>query len=278
MNVKSFFVAALSSALDLGLATPDDVLKHVTPDLLAEHLPRPLWARLLTACLGAPRVDAQLVVDTIGVPNLCEHVPAPTIWRCIEDIGARALGGVASVAIPAAPAIVTRTVPAAPPKPLAVSAPPPEEKKKPAAAAAAPVPAGPSIPAPTTGGATDQPAEHDSSENGLAGTPLRPRTATSQRFRQTNTNIGRLAASSAARRPQAAVPTPVAPVSEPATPASHVRRGMTESDLEMETAIAPATNDDWKSALAVEDEQLIDWSGSEELTATNENDPRSRKR
>jgi len=265
VNVKGFFVATLSSALDLGIATPDDVLKHVTPDVLAEHLPRPLWARLLTACVGAPRVDAQLVVETIGVPNLCEHVPAPTIWRCIEDIAARSLGG---AELPA------RASQAVPPKPLAVSAPPPEEKKKPAAAAA-PVPAGPSIPAPTTGG--DQPADHDA-EEGSTGTPMRPRTATSQRFRQTNTNIGRLAASSAARRPQAAVPTPAAPVSEPVAPASHVRRGMTESDLEMETAIAPATNDDWKSALAVEDEQLIDWSGSEELTATNENDPRSRKR
>ena len=238
------------------------MLKHVTPDVLAEHLPRPLWARLLTACVGAPRVDAQLVVDTVGVPNLCEHVPAPTIWRCIEDIAARALGG---VELPARP------VPAAPPKPLAVSAPPPEEKKKPAAAAT-PVPAGPSIPAPTV----DQPAEHEG-EEGSTGTPMRPRTATSQRFRQTNTNIGRLAASSAARRPQAAVPTP-APVSDPVAPAAHVRRGLTESELDVETAVGAIANDDWKSALAVEDEQLVEWAATEEQTATNENDPRSRKR
>ncbi|HEX8108337.1 MAG TPA: hypothetical protein VF516_11450, partial [Kofleriaceae bacterium] len=94
MNIKAFFVAALSSALDLGIAVPDDVLRHVTPDVLAAHLPRPLWARLLTACVGAPRVDAQLVVETIGVPNLCEHVPAPIIWACIEELALRALGGV----------------------------------------------------------------------------------------------------------------------------------------------------------------------------------------
>src|SRR5204862_6963729 len=84
VNLKAFFVATLSSALDLGIASPDDVLRHVTPDVLAIHLPRPLWARLLTACVGAPRVDAQLVVETIGVPNLCEHIPAPIIWACIE--------------------------------------------------------------------------------------------------------------------------------------------------------------------------------------------------
>ena len=62
MNVKNFFIDALSSALELSIATPDDVLKHVTPEILGTALPRPLWARLLTACLGAPRVDAQLVV------------------------------------------------------------------------------------------------------------------------------------------------------------------------------------------------------------------------
>jgi hypothetical protein len=85
MNVKAFLVDALGGALDLGVATPDDVLRHVTPDLLAEYLPRPLWARLLTACLGAPRVDAQLVVETIGVPNLCEHLPSPIIWSVRGD-------------------------------------------------------------------------------------------------------------------------------------------------------------------------------------------------
>ncbi|HEX7839790.1 MAG TPA: hypothetical protein VF469_20080, partial [Kofleriaceae bacterium] len=107
MNLKAFFVAALSSALDLGIATPDDVLRHVTPDVLAIHLPRPLWARLLTACVGAPHVDALLVVETIGVPNLCEHIPAPVIWSCIEELAHRALGGVV-VAAPTAGASSSR--------------------------------------------------------------------------------------------------------------------------------------------------------------------------
>src|SRR5688500_14825467 len=83
VNAKAFFVATLQSALDLSIATPEDMVQHVTPDVLAEHLPRPLRARLLTACVGAPKVDAQRVVETIGVPNLCEHVPSQLIWACI---------------------------------------------------------------------------------------------------------------------------------------------------------------------------------------------------
>ncbi|MDQ3364934.1 MAG: hypothetical protein M3680_05855, partial [Myxococcota bacterium] len=92
MNLKAFFVTSISQALELGVATPDDILRHVSADILAEHLPRPLWARLLTACVGAPHVDAQLVIETIGVPNLCEHAPAPLLWACIADIAQRSLG------------------------------------------------------------------------------------------------------------------------------------------------------------------------------------------
>ncbi|MCW5807605.1 MAG: hypothetical protein KIT31_34940, partial [Deltaproteobacteria bacterium] len=93
MNIKAFFVASLSTALDLGIAAPEDVLRHVTTDILSIHLPRPLWARLLTACLGAPKVDATLVVETIGVPNLCEHIPSPIIWACLAEVARRSLGG-----------------------------------------------------------------------------------------------------------------------------------------------------------------------------------------
>ncbi len=93
MNATAFLVDALTSALELGVATPSDVLRHLTPELLAAHLPRPLWARLLTACLGAPRVDPQLVLETVGIANLCTHLPAPLVWGCLAELGARALGG-----------------------------------------------------------------------------------------------------------------------------------------------------------------------------------------
>src|SRR6478736_1113030 len=83
MNIKAFFVDALGGALELGIGTPEDVLRHITPDVLANHLPRPLWARLLTACLGAPRVDARLIIETIGVPNIAEHIPSSTVWACL---------------------------------------------------------------------------------------------------------------------------------------------------------------------------------------------------
>jgi len=279
VNLKGFFVAALSSALDLGIAVPDDVLRHVTPDVLAEHLPRPLWARLLTACVGAPRVDAQLVVETIGVPNLCEHVPAQVIWACIQEIAQRSLGGVVMAAPASVPlhrpaaasaATASRPVPLTPP-------PPPAAEPKPVAPQA-PVAVGPSIPTP---GASAPDSELDA-----AG---RPRVPPGQRFRPTSTGaggVGRLGTNAGARRPQAQASPPVASPAAPvmtmtaelppervAAPAPErsagpprVKRGQTEADFDLETFVGG--KDDWKNALAVEDEQLVDWSASDE-TVTN---------
>jgi hypothetical protein len=259
VNVKAFFGDALGQALELGIGTADDVLRHVTPDVLSTHLPRPLWARLLTACLGAPKVDAQLVVETIGVPNLCEHVPAHIIWACIAEIGARSLGQ----AFTAAPPIMTRaslsqspsgppTRPTPPPM-SSVLAPPPE----PAAAAGAVAASEKAVNQPLAELIT----ELESDERPI--TPQRARTPTGQRFRQSNTGIGRLGATAQPRRPMATAATP------PATPpiASKPRRTGTEADD------AETEAEGWRSKeIAVDDSQLVDWQSSETTQASVDDD------
>lgn len=272
MNIKAFFVDALTAALDLGIGTPDDVLRHVTPDVLAAHLPRPLWARLFTACLGAPRVDAQLIVETIGVPNICEHVPAPIIWACIAEIGARSLGKTPDIAVapaplpPRTPANGTRT---------SVLAPPPDEKPTPlpAVAAAAPVAIGPSIPTP----AINQPLADLITELEQGDAPsepklasLRPRSPTAQRFRQSNTGIQRLGG---VRRPQAS-----AAVS---TLSSRSRREPTEAEPDLDASTQVGDKD--RGDIAVDDSQLVDWqatdgSGAPSMPDTDDFSDLGRKR
>jgi len=282
VNLKAFFVDALTSALDQRVATPDDIVRHVTPEVLSVHLPRPLWARLLTACLGAPKVDAQLVVDTIGLPNLCEHVPTAIVWGCIAEIATCALTGAAPEAI------VTRAAAATPARAIPLATPPPPEL------IATPPPA-PATVAPSGSGRTALPSlfdrgippagsdpvgdvvaslEQDSARSARLESddrsPTRSRTITGQRFRQNNTGIGRLASSPlSARRPQAQAPAP-APA---ATPPPTARRGQTDADvLDLETDI----KDDWKNALAVEDEQLVEWQASDETLTVTEDTGRKR--
>ncbi|MFN0252575.1 MAG: hypothetical protein ACKV2T_37205 [Kofleriaceae bacterium] len=292
MNAKNFFIDALTSALDLGIATPFDVIRHVTPDLLAEHLPRPLWARLFTACLGAPKVDAQLIVETVGVQNICEHVPSPIVWGVIAEIGARSLGQAIpdrptfKSAAPSAPSPSTKTEPAkagstpatgvpttkrppamTPPKPLPVASPPPVETRT--TQTPAPPPPGPSIPSPGSAPADEE----------ARNMPSRARTPTGQRFRQTSTNIGRLAANQ--RRPQASAQAPepdvrgnAATTPTPTVPNARGSRPGTEIDVDIETEIANGS--DWQNAISI-DEELVDWSNSEE-TQTSTDDAAFGKR
>lgn len=267
MNAKSFFVAALSSALDLGIATPDDVLRHVTPDVLSLHLPRPLWARLLTAAIGAPKVDAQLIIETIGVPNLCEHIPSPIIWTCIAEVAHRALSGVPAQPITRAAAV---TPPATKSAPIPLAPPPPVEIKREAPprdtpSRGTPLPAvSASLPKPADGLADVVAALE--SEAGQAAPAGRARTPTGPRFRQTGTGIGRLGALSS-RRPQAPVPAADAAATPGTARPAPRRAGATEAEADaydVETEV----KEDWKSSLAVEDEQLVDWQASEETLTT----------
>jgi len=267
VNIKAFFSEALGQALELGIGTPDDVLRHVTPDVLAAYLPKPLWARLFTACLGAPRVDAQLVVETIGVPNLCEHVPTAILWHCISEIAQRSLGQ----AYTAPPAIVTRP---RPPSEVSSSssstasgsmsasgsmlAPPPEALEAPVAQGTSPGKLGPSIP-PVNEPLADLITELEQDERPI--TPSRGRTPTSQRFRQSNTGIGRLGAtqqSSAQRRPQAQASAPIPSVS------GRPRRTGTEVE-DIEDPVR-------EKEIAVDDSQLVDWQSSETTEARSDED------
>lgn len=279
VNLKAFFVAALQSALDLGLATPDDLLKHVTPDVLSERLPRPLWARLFTACLGAPKVDATLVVETIGVPNLCEHVPAQLIWACLADIGNRSLGRKIDDDQPIVLRPKSITSPLPTPQPVSsgrnrpLTAPPPDVITKPANPPLAPK-VGPSIPTPVPGSASTQSLADIVAELEAEGReeratpPPRVRTPTQQRFRQSQpgSGIGRLAQSNP-RRPQAAM--------QPLANPGRTRRGETEAEAEdAETATSDPREGDWRSALAVEEEQLVDWQAADETLTIADDEPR----
>ena len=268
MSIKAFFSEALGQALELNIGTPDDVLRHVTPDVLAAYLPKPLWARLFTACLGAPRVDAQLVVETIGVPNLCEHVPTAILWQCISEIAQRALGQTYT----APPAIVTRPRPPSEVTSSASStasgsmsasgsmlAPPPEALEAPVAQGTSPGKLGPSIP-PVNEPLADLITELEQDDRPI--TPSRGRTPTSQRFRQSNTGIGRLGAtqqqSAAQRRPQAQASAPIPSVS------GRPRRTGTEVE-DVEDPVR-------EKEIAVDDSQLVDWQSAETTEARSDED------
>lgn len=263
MSLTHFFVDAFTSALDRGIASPADLLRHVTPEVLSVHLPRQLWARLLTACLGAPRVDAGTIVDTLGVPNLCEHMPKPLLWACLAELAAVALGAPREPAAPATTGLASAPVPAttglaaapAPrPSPADTLLPPPPSARRPGSAADEPRPGTPSA---SSGVPTDTAAVFDS---GRTRTPTRPPA------RALGTSRSPVAAGASTRRPQLAATPPTPPPG--ATPAAAVpappRNLARELDFEVETDI----HMDWKDKepIPVTDE-MVDWPAAEETAS-----------
>ena len=91
MSIPQFLTDVLESALDQGIGTPSDVLRHATPEELSRHLPREVWKQLITAALASPRTDARLVVDTVTIATICQHLPAPIVWACVAELGNRSL-------------------------------------------------------------------------------------------------------------------------------------------------------------------------------------------
>lgn len=294
MSITAFFVDALGSALELGVATPDDVLKHVTPDVLAGHLPRPLWSKLIAACLAASRVDAKLVVDSIGVPALCEHIPGNIVWGLLAEVAQRAMGksilapppAVAGGRAPTSPGVSTpapvAAAPAVDPAPVATAVPsgplgsntsrtfvgPTRTQTPPSGVPVA-------IKTPATGPVA---AASSTGDDGPPPLGAPPRTSTllgglgASRTPTTATppNGSRVTGAGAStRRPQAqAVPAaPVGRAGSRTTPPP-VRRPTTGADFEIDTDISS----DWKKAdpvpVDVDEDQLVDWAQAEETSTT----------
>ncbi len=89
---RRFLSTAIASALDFEVMSPEDVIRHITMDVLAHHLPVSLKERLLTAAFEADAMNAMLVLDTLGVDALAEHAPAHLLWECVAAAAERSLG------------------------------------------------------------------------------------------------------------------------------------------------------------------------------------------
>ncbi len=293
MDFTKFFVDALGSALRLGLASPEDVLRHATPDLLSKHLPRPLWSKLIQACLVAPCTDAKLVVETLGLPAICLHIPAPIVWTCLAEIGARALGRSVSAA-PAKAADVVRT-----PAPGAASSGPAANgggSSGPAAIGGAqsmPVVIAGAAPT-TTGAVSSVPATIGAQPSAPAVLPSAGASVSARAATDAPAPLG--APPIVQRMPTGRVetvgsiplvksgPTPPAPASNGAravTAGASTRRAQSASMSPNGSSPTPAPTKDSRPGtesveVDVEEEQLIDWAQAEE-SSSNRSEP-DRKR
>jgi len=89
---RKFVQGAIAAGMECGMLEPTDVMKHATAEVLAHYLPTPIKAKLLSETLRAGKINAQIVLDVVGIDALSFHAPPVVIWGCIVETASRALG------------------------------------------------------------------------------------------------------------------------------------------------------------------------------------------
>ncbi len=87
---QRWFAQMLEAGLGENILEPRDVLKHATPDVLANNLPPDLMSKMLKVSLEAGSMTPEHVVQTVTPAVLAEHVPHDVLWSCIADGAERA--------------------------------------------------------------------------------------------------------------------------------------------------------------------------------------------
>ena len=90
-NTRNFLEVALSTGMETRIISPDDVLRHIEPDVLASHLPDEAKTKLLSASIKAGRMDPTLVFETLSPRVFAEHMPEAMLWACISEAAERVL-------------------------------------------------------------------------------------------------------------------------------------------------------------------------------------------
>lgn len=82
---RKWIAVLLEEGLRLGVLSPADVLRHMTPAVLATDLPSALVASILQAGLDGKAFEPDTVVNTLGAEALAEHLPVPLLWACLNE-------------------------------------------------------------------------------------------------------------------------------------------------------------------------------------------------
>ncbi len=87
---RRWFASIIQAGLDERIFGPEEVLHHVTPDVMAHHLPAPVLGAVLEASLAAGAMTPDRVLETLTAEVLAQHIPHDVLWKCVSDAAVRA--------------------------------------------------------------------------------------------------------------------------------------------------------------------------------------------
>jgi hypothetical protein len=87
---EQWLAVVLAAALDNDIMTPEDVLHHVSPEILAAHLPPDVMSNVLASSLKAGVMTAEVILQTAGPDVLSRYIPPNILWSSIQAASRRA--------------------------------------------------------------------------------------------------------------------------------------------------------------------------------------------
>ncbi|MBK9070219.1 MAG: hypothetical protein IPL79_04350 [Myxococcales bacterium] len=101
-DLQLFLLTSLRIARDEGFLTAADILRHITPEVMAAHLPRAIWAKLLGALVTGGKADAEAVMGAIDLDTIVTHMPTEISAAMLLDVGGAQFGTAGAHSVPAA--------------------------------------------------------------------------------------------------------------------------------------------------------------------------------
>jgi len=82
---QRWFTSIIESGLTENIFGPSEVLTHVTPEVMANHLPADVMTKVLQKSLAAGAMTPDGVLETLSPKVLSEHIPLPVLWKCVSE-------------------------------------------------------------------------------------------------------------------------------------------------------------------------------------------------
>ncbi len=82
---QRWFSQIFQSGLEFEIFGPSEILDHVTPEVMANHLPPAVMSQVLQLSLSAGAMTPEGVLETVNPDLLARHIPHEVLWKCVVE-------------------------------------------------------------------------------------------------------------------------------------------------------------------------------------------------
>ncbi|MBL4634825.1 MAG: hypothetical protein JKY56_13210 [Kofleriaceae bacterium] len=80
---QQWFSSMIQAGLEHEIFEPEQVLNHVTPEVMAHNLPPEIMSQVLQISLAAGEMTPEKIMEALNPEVLAEHIPHEVLWECI---------------------------------------------------------------------------------------------------------------------------------------------------------------------------------------------------